>query len=146
MIVTDASVWVSLFRLNDIHRQASMAWLMDYTAANGELIAPVLLLAEVGGAVARRTGQSHLGHAALQQLVGYSFLRFISLDQQLAQVAAEIAVDYQLRGADAIYAAVAYSLSVPLVTWDQEQIKRVQKVIKSGIPGTNFSTNGSSSE
>ncbi len=120
-----------------------MAWLVDYTAANGELIAPVLLLAEVGGAVARRTGESNLGHAALQQLVSYSFLRLIPLDQQLAQVAAEIAVDYQLRGADAVYAAVAYSLSVPLVTWDQEQIKRVQKVIKSGIPGTNFDNNGS---
>jgi predicted nucleic acid-binding protein len=41
-----------------------------------------------------------------------------------------------LLGADAVYAALAHRLGVPLVTWDQEQIARVQTLIKSAMPET----------
>jgi predicted nucleic acid-binding protein len=141
MIVTDASIWVSALRYNDIHRQATLIWLNEYIATNHAISAPTLLMAEVSGAVARRTGRSRLGHEALKELRGFDFLRLIPIDQQLATVAAELAADYRLRGADAVYAALAYSLDVPLLTCDREQMTRVQDVVKAGTPGTLFGSN-----
>lgn len=143
MIVTDASFWVSSLH-RDIHTQATVAWLMNYLATNDLLIAPNLLLAEVAGAVARQTGRSRLGHVALTRLRRYTFLRIVPVDEPLSSLSAEMAADYRLRGADAVYAALAYELGVPLLTWDQEQISRVQTVVKAGTPGTIFGSNGHS--
>jgi predicted nucleic acid-binding protein len=118
--------------------------LKGYLAANGELIAPSLVISETSGAMARRTGKSQLGRVAVQELITTPSLRLIPVDQSLALVAAELAATYYLRGADAVYVALAYSLNVPLVTWDQEQMTRVQNVVRSGAPGTIFGSNGHS--
>lgn len=142
MIVIDASVWVSVLLDTDLFHAESYAWLQEYMNLGGEIAAPSLLLPEVAASLTRRTRSAVSGRATIQYLTNLRGLRIIPLDQQLAWVAAEMAADYQLRGADAVYVALAHSLSIPLVTWDQEQIKRVQNVIKSGIPGTNFGSNG----
>ena len=107
MMVTDASIWVSLLHRKDVYRTPTHAWPTDYLVAGNELIAPNLLLAEVCGAIARRTGRSHFGHLAAAELLGSDFLHLIPIDQQLAQLAAEMAADYRLRGADALYTALA---------------------------------------
>ena len=49
--------------------------------------------------------------------------------------AAQVAVDLHLRGADAVYVATAQRLSVPLVTWDREQLDRSSVVIEAYEPG-----------
>jgi predicted nucleic acid-binding protein len=141
MIVTDASIWVSIAYYNDIHRQATRVWLNEYLATNRGITAPTLLIAEVGGAVARRTGKSQFGHNAVKALTSHGFLRLIPIDQRLAATAAELAADYRLRGADALYVALAYSLDVPLLTWDQEQMAWVNKIVRAGPPGTIFGSN-----
>ena len=87
---------------------------------------------EVSGALARRTNNSRLGRAALETLKGYEYLHLYAVDHVLASLAAELAADCQLRGADAVYVALAYTRNVPLVTWDQEQIARVQLVRRRG--------------
>jgi predicted nucleic acid-binding protein len=140
-MVTDASFWVSSLH-KDIHTQPTLAWLKNFSRTGDHLFAPNLLFAEVAGAVARQTGRSRFGHTALTRLRKYTFLQIVPLDEQLSSLAAEMAAECRLRGADAVYAALAYTLNVPLLTWDQEQITRVQKVVKAGIPGTLFGSNG----
>jgi predicted nucleic acid-binding protein len=143
MMVTDASVWVSSMH-TDIHNRATVSWLQECASTGDNLIAPNLLLAEVGGAVARLTGRSRLGRVALRRLESYTFLQIVAIDSKLASIAADLAIDYRLRGADAVYAALAYALNIPLVTWDQEQMTRVQNVVRAGVPGTVFGSNGHS--
>jgi predicted nucleic acid-binding protein len=46
------------------------------------------------------------------------------VDESLAREAAELAARLRLRGADAVYVAVARKLDLPLVTWDAEQRER----------------------
>ena len=140
MRVVDASVWVSLFVPQDVHHGASRRWLHQYTTDGGVLVEPALLLVEVAGAIARRTGQPALGRRALAQILAFPTVRLLSLDQQLGQAATQMAADYRLRGADAVYVALADQLAIPLVTWDVEQITRGQKGIQVGTPGTQFST------
>ena len=65
MIVTDASVWVSHLITQEVHHAVSRRWLTAVVHSRSIIAAPALLLAEVGGAVARRTGDAALGHQAI---------------------------------------------------------------------------------
>lgn len=51
-------------------------------------------------------------------------LRVVSVDAEVGRRAAEMAAIYRLRGADAIYVAVAYLLALPLATLDGEMRER----------------------
>jgi predicted nucleic acid-binding protein len=52
----------------------------------------------------------------------------------LAQRAAAIAADHQIRSCDAIYVALAQQLGTELVTLDQQQLERGVAVVTTRIP------------
>jgi predicted nucleic acid-binding protein len=98
--------------------------------------APSLLLAEVGGALARRTGQAGLAEQIVADLLADPTVELVPLDQGLAVRAARDAIAFGLRGADATYVAVARAFNVPLVTWDREQAARTAGAIRTHTPAT----------
>gem|GEM_PF-3592889 len=57
-----------------------------------------MLLAEVAGAIARRTGAPELGRRALEGLLRFPGLRLVTVDRHLGQEMARLAADLQLRG------------------------------------------------
>ena len=134
MIVVDAGVWVSHLIQQDVHHAASRRWLVTVINQGEGIAAPGLLLAEVAGAVARRTGQPQLGHRAAEHITATPGLRLVSGQRELAVAAASLAAELQLRGPDAMYAALAQHLEIPLVTWDKEQLERAAGVIKTLTP------------
>lgn len=123
-VVIDANVWISRLIPGEVHHAASAYWFNSYIAAGGALVVPVLLLVEVAGGIARRTGDATLGDQAVDELLNLPGVQIVNLDQPLATRAAEIAAELRLRGADAAYVAAADYLNVPLVTWDREQLAR----------------------
>lgn len=132
----DASVWVSRFVPEDVHHRASSRWLRQFIEDGGPLVEPIVLLAEVAGAIARRTGLPELGSQAASRILAFPRLSLVAVDPQLGQAAARIAAEHRLRGADAIYVALAEQLDIALMTWDNEQIARGQSVIQVGNPST----------
>lgn len=134
MIVLDASVWVSCLVPSDIHHSASRAWLETYLAGGGDVIAPVLLLAETASAIARRTGSSVAAHRALEATRHLPNLQVVEIDSALGDRAAQLAADLSLRGADALYAALAQQLAASLITWDVELQTRTAGVIVAQAP------------
>jgi predicted nucleic acid-binding protein len=72
----------------------------------------------------RDPGLGQQAVAALQDLPG---LRMVEMDASLVTTAAQLAADLGLRGADALYVAVAYRLGLPLATLDEDQIKRASE-------------------
>ena len=58
-------------------------------------------------------------------------IRRVHLDFGLA---AQLAADHALRGADAVYVATVLRLGLPLVTLDGEQLHRAQAVISAISP------------
>ena len=124
MYVVDASVWVSRFISGDVHHMPSYRWLEDMVTRRELVIAPALLLAELTGAVARRTGRSELATQALSLLQRLPNSRLVPVNAELAQLGANLAADLHLRGVDAIYVALARRLGIPLITWDREQRER----------------------
>ena len=134
MIVTDASVWVSHLIAHEIHHAFSRRWLTAVVQSRTIIAAPALLLAEVGGAVARRTGDAALGHQAVQHILSTPNLRLVYTDAKLALLAAELAAAQRLRGADALYVAVAVQLKAPLVSWDNEHLSRAPDLLTAYTP------------
>lgn len=122
--MVDASVWVSRFLPADVHHDPSYRWLGQQVVLGEPVAAPLLVLAEVAGAVARRTGLSELGARAVSQMERLPNARLVAVDTELAQLGAQLAAELRLRGADALYVALARRLNIPLVTWDQEQRER----------------------
>lgn len=137
MIVTDASVWVSHLIAQETHHAITRRWLLAVVHSRTVIAAPALLLAEVGGAVARRTADAGLGRQAVRHILSTPNLRLVYTDSELGMLAADLAADQRLRGADALYVAVAHRLNIPLVSWDQEQIARASGAITAYMPDTN---------
>src|SRR5205809_958449 len=93
-------------------------------AGSGRPIVPVLFLAEVAGAVSRQSGRAALGRQASNTILTNADFQLEVIDRSLAEAAARHAADLPLKGADAIYVALAERLGIPLVTWDNEQLIR----------------------
>lgn len=134
MIVTDASVWVSHLIAQDARHSISREWLTRVVSDGIVIVAPGLLLAEVAGAIARRTKDPDLGHRAVAHLLSTPDLRLVDQDETLSLAAARLAADQRVRGADALYIAVANQLDIPLVSWDQEQIERAAELVQAVTP------------
>ena len=133
-LVVDASVWAARLVPDDIFYQPVKSWMLKQQNEQSEFLSPALLLAEIGGAISRRTGEPSLGMKAIEQLQDLPDLRLVEMENLLIQEAAELAAGLGLRGADSVYVAVAARLNLPLVTLDADQKERAaQRVTVLGI-------------
>src|SRR5258708_679450 len=134
-MVVDASVWVSRLVADDVFHAASRRWFVQHAAAGGQWVAPGLVLAEGVGAIFRGTSKPDLASRTLTNLLHLPGLRLVGLDRRLGREAAELAASAGLRGADAVYAALARHLAIPLITWDVELRQRVGNTLEVIQPG-----------
>ena len=128
-VVVDASVWVSSLVPSDVHHVRCLAWFRAQASEGGALAAPALLLPEVAGAISRRTGKRGLALDIVARLLTSPNLRLEAVDEPMGALAARLAAEYALRGADAVYVATALRLGLPLVSLDQQQLAGAQAVV-----------------
>lgn len=131
--VLDASVWVSASIPDDVHHQTTRAWLATVSTTD-TLVTPALGLLETAGAVARRTGSAALARQIVTAIEHVPNVVIVIPDAELWVLAVEAASDRALRGADALYVALADALGIPLATWDEDQRKRAGRHIKTIAP------------
>jgi predicted nucleic acid-binding protein len=125
IVVVDASIWISSLVEWDEHHELCDRWLYSQLAAEEAIVLPSLALAEIAGAVARRTGNSERGCRAVMKVLDIPGVRIVDLTERLAYTAATLAAQYSIRGADAVYVATAQLVSAPLATTDRELAFRV---------------------
>lgn len=135
MIVADASFWVASFVAQDAHHEQSARLLRRMVAQGIQVIAPTLARVEVAGALVRRTGNPTLAKTALDYLQKQSWLNWAPLSAAASDTAAHLAITCSLRGADAVYVALARDESAPLITLDDEMLKRAATVAVAITPG-----------
>ena len=128
-MVLDASLWVARLVPQDVFHEIVKSWMAEQLANGVTFLAPSLLLAEVAGAISRRTDSSELGKQALESLNRLSGLRIVEMDAHLVEQAALLAAELGLCGADSTYVAVATQLDLPLVTLDINQGRRAAQAI-----------------
>lgn len=134
VFVIDASVFLNAFNSYEAGYAESRRLLERLSQGEAASVAPVLLLPEIAGAVARGRNddvQAREFSAAVGRL---PWLRLVSLDRALAREAASVAARQRLRGSDAVYAALTLRVGGTLVSRDREQRERVVPVARALAP------------
>ena len=121
-LTIDASVFVSAARPSEKFYLTSYRFLQRVRGI--EIYCPTLVLSECAVAIARPTGDPILSRKLVSLVERFPGMSQVPLDQSLARRAAEIAIDHRLRGADAVYVAVAAAFDASLVSWDEEMLQR----------------------
>ena len=134
-MIVDASVWVSYFLAEDVRHMETVAWLDEMLSSRQSIAVPTLVLPEVAGAIARRSSRPDLGLRAAQQIMEYPFVDLVYPARTITLLATRVAATLPMKGADAIYVAVAKTLERPLVTWDVEQRTRGGLLVSARSPG-----------
>ena len=127
MFTIDASVHINALNPAEDGSPDSQAFLERLHRRPGTVYSPTLLLVEVAAAVARALDDSQAGQAMARAVRDLPGQHWIPLDDDLAEQAARLAAERRLRGADAVSAAVARCYGATLVTWDRQQLQRLQE-------------------
>ena len=130
----DASVFVNAFNPHEEGHEASLEILSVLQERDDPVIVPTLLVPEIAAAIARATDD---GGGALQYATATAalpHLTLVSLTEALAQQAADLAARHRLRGADAVYVAVARRYSTTIVSRDDEQRTRAAALVTCQTP------------
>ena len=130
----DAGVFVNAFKSSEPGHEESHRFLALCQEQGVPLIEPTLLLPEVAAAIRRGTGDAVLANRFAAALSGLPHIVQVALDEALARQAAEVAAIHELRGSDAVYAAVALRFGSALVTLDQQQYERAAAVVTTVKP------------
>lgn len=132
--VVDASVWMADIRPSDVNHTVSAAFFLRVRNVDNPLFEPTLVLAECAGAISRTTQSPRLGAAAVAIIEVTRNLTLIDLTVERAKLAAQIAAGCAIRGADAVYVAVAQEFGASLITWDNEMLARAPAVVPTMTP------------
>jgi predicted nucleic acid-binding protein len=130
----DASVFLNAFNPAEPGHADSAALVAHLQQVVAPIIVPTLLLPEIAGVISRVRGDPDLAQEFSAELARLPNLQLVPLDPVLAHQAAEMAARQNLRGADAVYAAVARRFAAVLVTRDREQRERLSPVITTRSP------------
>jgi len=130
----DASVFINAFNPYEEGHEESHRLLGAIQKRAIPMIVPTLVLPEVAATIARGRNDTILGHKFADALVRLPYLYLVNLDKTTASTASEIAAAHRLRGADAVYAAVAWRFGAELVTRDRQQRDRAAAVLTVHSP------------
>jgi predicted nucleic acid-binding protein len=133
-VTIDASVFVNAFNPTEPGSDQSLAFITKLRNERIPVIQPTLFLPEVIASVARKKGDAKLALQLATELRNFSSLTLVTLDENLADFASEVAANNRLRGSDAVYAAVALRFGTELITLDREQLDRLPKILAVRSP------------
>jgi len=129
MFTVDASVHINSLNPAEAGSPASRVFLERVYRRPRAVCSPTLLFVEIAAAVARALGDAERGLAFARAVRGLPEQIWVPLDDALADEAGRMASECRLRGADAVYAAVARRHGTTLVTRDRQQLERLCRVL-----------------
>ncbi len=135
MTVVDASVYMALVNTTEEQHETCWSWIEASRGRGEYLKAPAILAPEVGAAVSRGMRDPELAKEVVDQLFHSGVVELVPVTGRLAERAARIAVEQRIRGADALYVALAAQIFEPLVTLDRQQLERSPKLVVALRPG-----------
>jgi predicted nucleic acid-binding protein len=129
MYTIDASVWINSSDTVEPGHDVSRQLLQELAARGLQLVLPTLVLPEVAGSVARTRNDTARGQSFAQGIAALPQLTLVPVDDALATEALALAATNRLRGADAVYAAVALRHGTTLVSLDREHLTRLSGIL-----------------
>ncbi len=139
-LTLDASVIINAINPAEAGHAASRQMMATIRTHAIPVIAPTLVLVEVAATIGRILGDSARARAVARQVHRLPVLRLIPLSRTLALLAADLAAAYRLRGADAVYAAVAQRYGTTLISLDAEHLRRLAGIVPVRTPADALAT------
>jgi predicted nucleic acid-binding protein len=134
MYTIDASVWVNGFDRRESGHQISRQLLELLGTRSLPIIVPNLVLIEVAAVISRTRNKPSQAQTFAIALSNLPNVTILPLDDVLAHQTIALAAQHKLRGADAVYAAVAKQAGCTLITLDNEQLTRLGGVVITQTP------------
>lgn len=128
-LTIDASVFISAALPSEVQFSDSDTFLNKIRLRPRVLHCPTLLIPEIAASLARRANNTGIGQNSVQWVTLFPGMSLISSDLARALQAAQLAAAYRLRGADAVYVAVAQEFGTTLITWDAEMLTRGARAV-----------------
>jgi predicted nucleic acid-binding protein len=129
MYTVDASVWGNGFDQREAGHATSRQLLDMLRTRALPISVPNLVLAEVAGAISRTCHDPVRAEAFAMTLGRLPNVTVVALDVALGDQAQALAAQYGLRGADAVYAAVAQQAGCTLISLDHEHLTRLGRIV-----------------
>ena len=129
MYTLDTSVHINALNPAEEGSKESQTFLEQLHRRPWPVFSPTLLLVEVAAVTARALDDAGQGLALAQAVHDLPGQVWVPLDESLADEASRLAAEHRLRGADAVYAAVARRYGTTLVTRDRQQLERLRPVL-----------------
>ena len=120
MVVIDASVWVSRFKENDAFHEQAQHIIRTLVSNQEKNSLPAIVFMEVTGAIKRASKDNDFARGAILFMKEMGPEIFVNFSE-LEPIATEIAINHNIRGADAYYLAVAKMTKSNLYTFDKQQ-------------------------
>lgn len=135
LLTLDASVFVAACRRHEVGHAASRALLAAIREAETPLIEPTILPVEIAAALRRADGDAVRARELAEAVMALPNLTLTAVDARFARRAVALATECRLRGADALYVAVAHHYGAHLITLDAEQLERAPSRVHACSPG-----------
>ncbi len=129
MFTVDASVHINALKATEDGSAESQVFLERLHGRPWPVLSPTLLLIEIAAAASRALGDAEQGLVLAQAVRHLPGQIWVPLDEFLTNEAMHLAAELRLRGADAVYAAVARCYGTKLVTRDRQQLERLRSVL-----------------
>lgn len=134
VLTVDASVWVASAVGSETAHAECMALVRHLRLHEVRVVQPTLFPVELAAALGRRFPGTGHAHAAVTHLAAFPRLEVVPLGAELAAVAAHMAADNGLRGADAVYVATAAQADATLITLDDDVVRRGARFVRVHTP------------
>ncbi|NTV62576.1 MAG: type II toxin-antitoxin system VapC family toxin [Oscillochloris sp.] len=122
-------MWVNGSDTLEAGHEISRACLHLLAQRGDHLVLPTLVLPEIAGAISRTRSDSSLGETFAAQVAALPNVTLMPLDDTLAHHARVLAAQHRLRGADAVYAALALAAQTTLISLDREHLTRLVGIV-----------------
>jgi predicted nucleic acid-binding protein len=134
-ITVDASVFLNAANTDETGHDTSRRFLEWLQAERIPVVLPTLVLPEVAAGARRISGSGDIARMVASGVEHLSGAVFVSLDDSLADAAADLAMTGGMKGSDAVYGATAQRFGATLVTLDRQQRTRLPSDVEALSPG-----------
>ena len=134
MFTVDANIWIAGYSPEESAYPECRRFLDRLISAQARIVLPHLAFVELVASVARKRDDAEMGLEFAHSVAELTFLEWVHVDEEIATAAADLAANYRLRSADAVYAAVAQQHRCTLVSLDRELLTRLPVELRALSP------------
>lgn len=134
MFCIDASVIIGAASPKEPYFSQSKGFLAQIREKDLKVFLPEIIIPEIASGLLRAIKNPRFAHKLALSLRTVPNFSFVTVDSRIADLASWVICKTGLKGADAIYVALAFDYNLELITLDKEQLEKGKKLIKVRKP------------